>query len=572
LLLRRLVEYSDRIDMPPVMYAKTPIKWLIDLAPDGRFLGFVPLDGGRKQNDRGITMNAPDVGPRPGTGVKPKLLCDNGAYVLGLIPDGKKANRVEKQHTSFIRLTRKCANELNLNEIDAVSRFLDMLQVNSIDIPNDLDPGLHNMTFRINDEMLIDIPEIRNWWATYAIEGPMIEAQCVICSELRPCLAVHPIRIKGIKGGQQSGMAIISANRKAFTSYGHKQSMIAPTCLDCAARYANSLNHLLASESHSYKKFDTTFVFWTKEDSEFNVLDWLDTPDEGEVKELLRSGFTGKPHETIDSGAFYAAALSASDARVAVRDWIETTIPSVQANLAHWFRRQQMVDAWGTPGKPLGVYRLVASLYRDVTKEVVDAVPRLLIKSALTGSPLPDYLLYQAVKRMRADPIPYRNDKEDTSTLYARMMLIRLVFNSYPDKEENYMSELNCDNKEPAYLCGRLLAVLESIQHQAIPGAKATLIDRYYGAASAAPASVFGTLMRGAQPHLAKLRKENEGAYFALQGRIEEICAGLETYPYSLNMKEQAIFALGYYHQRADDRAKARAHAESKKNSGEAQD
>jgi CRISPR-associated protein Csd1 len=192
----------------------------------------------------------------------------------------------------------------------------------------------------------------------------------------------------------------------------------------------------------------------------------------------------------------------------------------------------------------------------------------LLLKSALTGTQLPDYLLYQAIKRMKVDPNPKRNDKEDSFTLYARMMLIRLVFNSYPDKEENYMSQLDMENHDPAYLCGRLLAVLENIQYLAVPGAKATLIDRYYGSASSAPASVFGTLMRGTQAHLAKLRKEKEGAYFALQKRLEDICSGLPAYPATLNMKDQAIFALGYYHQRAEDRS-ARTQAKAKDKPGQ---
>ena len=58
MLLKRLVEYSQRLDLPPVMYLRTPVRWLIDLDSDGRLLGFVPMTSGRK-NDRG--MEAPDA-------------------------------------------------------------------------------------------------------------------------------------------------------------------------------------------------------------------------------------------------------------------------------------------------------------------------------------------------------------------------------------------------------------------------------------------------------------------------------------------------------------------------------
>ena len=128
------------------------------------------------------------------------------------------------------------------------------------------------------------------------------------------------------------------------------------------------------------------------------------------------------------------------------------------------------------------------------------------------------------------------------------------------------MVELDQDNTEPAYLCGRLLAELEAVQRAALPGISSSLVDRYYGTASSAPASVFGQLMRGAQHHLSKLRKDKRkrGAYEALERRLEDIQSGLSDFPPILNLKEQGLFALGYYHQRAADRAAAKAHSEAK--------
>ena len=127
------------------------------------------------------------------------------------------------------------------------------------------------------------------------------------------------------------------------------------------------------------------------------------------------------------------------------------------------------------------------------------------------------------------------------------------------------MVQLDPDNTHPAYRCGRLLAVLEAIQREAMPGAKATIIDRFFGTASSAPASVFGRLMRGAQPHLAKLERDKPHVYRALQRRMEDVVQGIDRFPRTLTLEEQALFALGYYHQRAHDRAEARAAGERKK-------
>ena len=125
------------------------------------------------------------------------------------------------------------------------------------------------------------------------------------------------------------------------------------------------------------------------------------------------------------------------------------------------------------------------------------------------------------------------------------------------------MSQLQPDHSSTAYHCGRLLAVLESIQRSASDGKlNTTLIDRFYGTASSAPASVFGNLLRGAQPHLAKMRKNDrrKGAAYALEQEMMDVIDRIPAFPSTLVAKEQAIFALGYYHQRAHDRAQAQSH------------
>ena len=122
------------------------------------------------------------------------------------------------------------------------------------------------------------------------------------------------------------------------------------------------------------------------------------------------------------------------------------------------------------------------------------------------------------------------------------------------------MVQLDSENRHPGYLCGRLLAVLEAVQRAAIPGANTTITDRFFGAASTAPASVFGRLLRGAQAHLSKLRKERRGTYEALERKLEEVQAGLNAFPKILSLEQQGFFSLGYYHQRAADRAGAIAY------------
>lgn len=117
-----------------------------------------------------------------------------------------------------------------------------------------------------------------------------------------------------------------------------------------------------------------------------------------------------------------------------------------------------------------------------------------------------------------------------------------------------------------AYSCGRLLAELEQIQREALGRSiNTTLVDRYYGAASTTPGKVFGLLIANSQDHLSKIRKSNNAKYEAMRQKLEEIVEPpLMRFPNSLNVGQQGLFALGYYHQRAENRAAAKAAKEAK--------
>jgi CRISPR-associated protein Csd1 len=116
-------------------------------------------------------------------------------------------------------------------------------------------------------------------------------------------------------------------------------------------------------------------------------------------------------------------------------------------------------------------------------------------------------------------------------------------------KEELKVS-LDESNTNAGYRLGRLFAVLEKIQEEANPGINATIRDRYYGAASSTPVTVFSTLLKLKNHHLSKL--ENRGRAVNLEKRIGEIIDGIGDFPAQLPLADQGRFAIGYYHQRQD--------------------
>jgi CRISPR-associated protein Csd1 len=364
---------------------------------------------------------------------------------------------------------------------------------------------------------------------------------------------------------------LISANSAAFESYGLKASLIAPTCRDCADVYVKAANLLIQGESTSISIGPCAYVFWTKEHCEFSPASLLSRPQPDEVKALIKSVFSGKEETTtLDTTAFYAAALTANRSRVVIRDWLKTTVEKAQETLVRWFQLQSIIGEWGeTDSAPFpirGYWRTKPKMWveglaecvvpkgkegRDI-QQVDSNVPELLLHMALKGGPLPKWLLFQVVKRNRAE--------QGISRARAAIIKMVLLSEQLTLPEEDIMVQLDPENRYPAYLCGRLLAVLEVIQQAAIPGTNATITDRFFGTASSAPASVFGRLIRGSQAHLGKLRKEKRGTYEVLQRKLEEILAGLpvnQAFPKTLTLEQQGLFSLGYYHQRAADRAAA---------------
>jgi CRISPR-associated protein Csd1 len=105
---------------------------------------------------------------------------------------------------------------------------------------------------------------------------------------------------------------------------------------------------------------------------------------------------------------------------------------------------------------------------------------------------------------------------------------------------------LDHNRKETSYRLGRLFAALEKTQQDSLGTLNASIRDRYYGSASATPRAVFPRLLRTYQHHLAKLEG---GRKINREKLAQEILCPVSEFPAHLNLADQGLFALGYYHQ-----------------------
>jgi len=528
-------------------YERRRVRYIVKLDHHGGLLGLVDLaEGSRPPGNRGREMSIPSRGMSRTSGISPLLLADGPDYVFGIRGKSGNDKRTSQCHQAFLDLLRECAQATGLPEVRAVERYL-----TSESPPKDLDPNADIITFEVGGVRLVELTAIQQFWVRYLYPPAGGSRQCLICGRTGQIASVWPIPIKGIPGKQTAGYQLASANLEAFESYGLLRSQTSPACLDCVTAAGKALNWLLARDDHHLRTPTSVFVFWTKQAGTFDLTRLFSEPRPEDVQELLSAAQRGRLGAlSIDEDRFFLAELGSSGSRVVLRAWLTSTLGEIRSHLAAYFRAQAIVGPDGSPPRPIPVNTLALATARgweDVHPEAVHD----LVMGALTGVPFPPRLLAAALGRARAE--------QKLKVTRPRAALLMMTLSHSAPNKEVFMTQLDDGNTDPAYVCGRLLAELAAAQRAALGNPNTTLTDRYFGAASSSPATVFGPLLRNAQHHLTKLRKDKPGVFAAIDGRITDIVAKLDRYPTTLSLKEQAIFALGYYHQRAADRAAARA-------------
>ena len=569
MILQQLYQDAEAIlgdNFAPPTYGFKPVRWEVCLKNDGSLIGIQSL-GGDKDSKGGLPRLVPLPPPRSGTTVKACLLADSPAYVLGAALE-EKEKRAQEKHTTFRALIQRCARETSDSSVEAVGTFLSNWQNEAAALPDKMAAG-DLVSFRVGEERPAEHPVVQAFWANEnSLEGagPVTNAQCLVTGLHGPVERILQQKINGIPNGNPVGTALLTADKLAFESYGWQQARNSPISRVGAELSTKALNQLIRGERTNVRMPGLVYVFWTNQGGDEDVSWALDRPEQ--VRDALQAVWTGKQSRALQADAFYALALSASGGRAVVRDWLNTTVGHVYDSLKRWFEAQEIVTHEGARGPLLGVSQLAGAAYRD-RKDMEPAVLQSLIRAALHGGPVPAHLLAKAVLRCRAEQRVTRPQ----AALIKACLATDPSFTE-PEKERyRLMSQLDAHQTDPAYLCGRLLAELEVVQRAALGKTNTTLVDRYFGAASTAPATVFGVLLTNAnKAHLPKLRKTRPAVYQALQQRLEEILApggpsgpgGMTHFPPTLTLREQGLFSLGFYHQRAADRKAAQEARERK--------
>jgi CRISPR-associated protein Csd1 len=517
---------------------------------------------------------------------KARLLLDKAEEVLCY---GGKTS--EKKHDLFLE---KLSKYQGLPDLASVVAFYEQNRVNGVEkalegfesaIPNEKERK-GNIGFRIQAEgiRIHEKPEILKRLIvekeTAMKNTP--KRKCSICNaENYPVEDIPHGMIKEVPEGQRSGCALVSYNENAFESYYLKGNNNSSICVNCARTYVEGLNWLLKAGTKIINKknkedivytyrwprkrstsfgVDTAMVFWTRKNERLPEIDQLEAPNPDDVARLIESVTSGTERDAhyLEPDQFYSCTLSGSAARIAVRDWIETSLFDFRKAIAKWFQdisiAEYDADLKQNKTHYARLYDMARSCQRKNTDGKYDKddtslarVAAYLWNAALKNASLPLWMLTKVLQRARLDKYGVTAD---------RAALIKLILNRHNKGGDLMITEKLFQGVRPvAYVCGQIFAKLEHIQYWAsrsIGDRNAGIRERYFTYAMTLPSAAFGRLFDLNSKHYTKLKNERPGLAVNLDKELRELVEGVDInkLPTTFLLEEKGQFAIGYYHQK----------------------
>ncbi|KAB7768661.1 type I-C CRISPR-associated protein Cas8c/Csd1 [Xanthomonas sp. LMG 12461] len=590
MILSALADYYQRLLDDPDSgiaapgYSQQNIGYTVVLAADGSVVSVQDEHRNEGKKRLAKAMRVPQPEKRT-AGIKSNFLWDKTSYVLGVSASSKRS---AQEHAAFKALHQPALADSDDAGLQALLAFLATWSPEQYaDHPAFAPHGEAlldtNLAFRLEGDpgYLHERAAARTAWDRQQGQvGDGIRGLCLVSGTLAPLARLHPA-IKGVNGAQSSGASIVSFNLDAFTSYGKQQGENAPISEQAAFAYTTALNHLLRRDPHNRQRVqigDTTVVFWAQartttqaqnaEDVVAALMRGEDTEDPSiadgratrRLELVMKQVRQARPLRDLEDGLdddarIFVLGLAPNASRLSIRFWETQTLAGFAKRLAdHYDDLSLLPPAWKRAPTPAYLALQTAPIYGEHGKPKAEDVSPLLAgeltRAILAGTRYPQSLLGSIVMRFRADGQLSPLRIALCRAVLAREARLSRQQGLSTDHKEPPMS-LDTGNTDPGYLLGRLFASLENLQRAALGDRiNATIRDRYYGAASATPASIFPVLLRSAQNHFGKLRKEKTGLAVNLEKEIGQIVDALPpSFPRSLPIQEQGRFAIGYYHQ-----------------------
>lgn len=581
MILQELYQLYERLvasgaDMPQMGTSVQKVTFCVELIPEGgctfrdlRQCVESPPDKKGKTKKKLVSTEMMVLGGSkpPGSGLNPCFLFDNTAYLLGCVEAKKSDKEKARARESFAATRRKYLDRKDTGlgkEFEILCHFYETWEPPADIESLSCDPAVKdamktgNGVFRIQGQMqhLHEIPNIRDWWCsggaelwlgTQKKETP--DMMCLITGKEGPVARVHSPQISGVRDASPMGAALVSFNCSAFESYGKEQGGNSPVSERAAFGYCNALNYLLRASNQRFQLGDATTVYWTDAPAmgweQIIAASFSETPQAqdnallkkvGEILKLIASGRPTPPPEAKEV-RFFLLGLAPNVARLSIRFFLTGTMGDYITRLSAHLDALRLQPRGAKFNDPEIIFPWM--ILRETVRDPKDAIPSTytepLMRAILQGRPYPDSLAMAMLRRFKADRrINY------IRCAYLKAWLTR--------KNPSYKLTPMLDetNTQPGYVLGRLFALLQKTQDDALPGLNRTIRDAYYASASTSPAYVFPRLFKLYNHHVDKLEG---GRRINREKDMQAITALLGDFPAHLNLEQQGLFALGFYHQ-----------------------
>ncbi|MDD2218912.1 MAG: type I-C CRISPR-associated protein Cas8c/Csd1 [Desulfoplanes sp.] len=580
MILQALYEYYQRMNadpdsgIPSYGTSMENISFALVLDAKGHLRNIEDLREQEGKKLRPRKMAVP-IAEKKANGIKPNFLWDTTNYVLGKGKEKdtenekkkiKNVERIAKCHASFVEYMKTYCDESDPG-LAAVRTFLTGEGNDISGFPNSEEVIGTNVVFRLEGErgFVHDRPAARKAWASCLRQREQgVLGQCLVTGETsKPIARLHP-SIKGVRGAQSAGASIVAFELASVKSYGKERSYNAPVSQYAAFSYVSALNFLLSGINRQKVTIgDATIVFWAERMSpaEDFLADLFDPPSEvtppvtsedpqttTKIHDLLQALRSGRRAVDImpdldESVHFYLLALAPNAARLSIRFWDVDTVGGLLKKVGKYFQDLEIVRQYDNEPEFPPLWRLLRqTAVLDKSENISPVLAGGMARAMLSGVRYPQNLLPAVLGRIRAEH----------KVTYFRAALIKAFLTR--NKRMEVPVSLDPSRTDRPYLLGRLFAALEKAQEDAVPGANATIKDRYLSSASATPGQVFHMLLKNAANHTAKLRKdpEKKGRAFHYDTMIQDIMNAFSDFPTTMSSGEQGLFMIGYYHQRKD--------------------
>lgn len=574
MILQSLVAYYDRMqkehpnDIPKPGYAETPVSKCIVLDLEGNIILVHDLtEEGEKKNEKKEKKRVPRrlLTPRQpkrsGSRPEPAFLCENASFIFGIYNDRAGA---EYRFAASGSLHEQILRDVDDPGARALLAFFGKRELGSLDY-GDVDTSSlqesGNIIFQLENELgyIHERLAVQAAWEMHLREKLKTSSigQCLVTGEVGPIARIHG----NLEGFGQDKPTLVGFNQSSFVSFGKERGDNAPVSEIAAFKYVTAMNMLINDREHCLDIHGDKLLFWTErkapleqnavsilmQGATFSNESELDVESTRLVKSVAKHLSDGTRFGELDLDTdvrIFILGISTNKTRLVIRYFYTNTFGQIADRLQSHHRDIYIEGPAWEPEHPSVRKILLETAIRRESRNVAPPHQVALMRSVMNGTPYPSSVFLSILARIRAEAaVDAKAAINRTRIGFIKGYLNRT--NHQNNKRERIGVKLNEGEASVAYRLGRIFAILNKAQSDAIEKVNASIVDKYLNAALASPQQVFPALLANSEHHFSKSKK------FYTKKLLLDVTELIpkEGFPKTLNAEGQGQFMIGFYHQ-----------------------